>query len=135
MIPRVEAAFAQHELTFVQWTVLVALRDGVAHTASELCREISHDSGALTRVIDQLAQRDLIKRSRNGDDRRSFDLALTEVGRRAVESMMPAVVNCLNGAVARFTAEELNELTRLLTKLVDGLSHAAAPRPIDDTVK
>jgi DNA-binding MarR family transcriptional regulator len=121
MVPRIEAAFARHEITFVQWLVLMYLRDELARTPAEICRELCHDSGALTRVIDQLSERGFIERRRSTEDRRSVELFLTEEGRRTVESLVPPVVGCLNAALESFSAEEVGTLTRLLTKLVDAL--------------
>ena len=60
MRTRLEAAFARHDLTLMQWIVLMHIRDGLARTASDIAREFSHDSGALTRVIDQLEKRGLL---------------------------------------------------------------------------
>jgi DNA-binding MarR family transcriptional regulator len=129
---RIEAAFSEHELSFSQWTVLMALRDGVARNAAELCREMSHDSGALTRVLDQLVHRGLVERRRNDDDRRSFDLSLTETGRRSAEALVPLVVNCLNRAMENFSVEDIDTLAKLLVKLADGLSCASNAKSDDD---
>ncbi len=110
----------------------MALRDGVARNAADLCREMRHDSGALTRVLDQLVRRGLVERRRNDDDRRSLDLSLTEKGRRSAESLLPLVVNCLNRAMENFSFEEIDTLTELLRKLGDGLSSAGMAKPDDE---
>ena len=125
MTTRVEAAFADHEITFAQWMVLVKLRDGLATTAAEIARDMCHDSGALTRVIDQLAQRGLIERTRGQEDRRTIALALTREGLRTVNALVPTVVDLLNSALAGFTPEEATTLNLLLNKLIDGV--AAVP--------
>jgi DNA-binding MarR family transcriptional regulator len=135
MTTRVEAAFAQHEITFAQWLVLMKLRDGLATTAAEIARDMCHDSGALTRIIDQLTQRGFVERRRSLADRRTLDLTLTEEGLRMVNSLVPLVVNMLNTALAGFTKDEADTLTRLLTKLVSADSNfpesvAAQPEPL-----
>ncbi len=122
MTTRVEAAFADHEITFAQWMVLVKLRDGLATTAAEIARDMCHDSGALTRMIDQLAQRGLIERSRSQADRRSIVLKLTDEGHRTADALVPMVVGLLNRALTDFTQDETRTLIRLLTKLLDGIS-------------
>jgi len=125
MTTRVETAFADHEITFAQWMVMVKLRDGLATTAAEIARDMCHDSGALTRIIDQLAQRGLIERTRGQEDRRTIALALTKEGLRTVNALVPTVVDLLNMALAGFTAEEAATLNLLLNKLIDGV--AAVP--------
>lgn len=122
MIQRVETAFAPHEITFVQWLVLMHLRDGLARTGADLCRELSYDSGALTRLVDQLGERGLLLRQRCQEDRRQVQLTITEHGLATVNSLVPLVVDCLNTLLEGFTAEEVASLTRLLGKLVLTLS-------------
>jgi DNA-binding MarR family transcriptional regulator len=126
MTTRVEAAFSHREITFAQWMVLVKLRDGLATTAAEIARDMCHDSGALTRVIDQLAQRGLIERTRGQEDRRTISLSLTEEGLRTVNGLVPTVVDLLNMALVDFTDDEASTLTGLLKKLIDGVNAVPA---------
>ena len=125
MTGRVEGAFAHHEITFAQWIVLMNLRDGLASTAAEIARSMCHDTGALTRVLDNLEQRGFIERTRSREDRRTVELKLTDDGRRTVNALVPMVVGLLNTALADFTENEARDLTRLLAKLVDGIQAAA----------
>jgi DNA-binding MarR family transcriptional regulator len=134
MTTRVEEAFAHNEITFAQWMVLMKLRDGLANTAAEIARDMCHDSGALTRVIDHLAQRGFVERQRSLTDRRTVELKLTDAGLKTVNGLVPTVVGLLNMALADFTHDEASTLTRLLKKLIDGvdnvpLSKAAHPEP------
>jgi len=122
MTTRVEAVFADHEITFAQWLVLMKLRDGLATTAAEIARDMCHDSGALTRIIDQLAQRGLLERQRGQGDRRTITLTLTERGLETVNGLVPMVVGLLNMALVDFTHDEASTLTRLLNKLIDGVN-------------
>src|SRR3982751_1972763 len=107
MHDRIEAVFASQGITFQQWVVLMHLRDGLATTTAGLCQEIRHDSGAMTRLIDQLAERGFIERRRQEADRRIVDLALTAAGRRMVESLIPLTVDKLNSALGGFTKAEV----------------------------
>src|SRR5580700_10624886 len=77
-IELVEPALAKHGFTFTQWVVMMYLRDGLAANAKDICAQIRHDSGAVTRVIDQLEARGLVQRERSLDDRREVNLHLTD---------------------------------------------------------
>src|SRR5262249_6499590 len=121
MLDNVEAAFAERGFTFIQWVILIHARDRMSLTAADICREFRHDSGALTRVIDQLERRGLIQRVRSTTDRRVIELKLTPSGRKTVESQIPLVVDKLNIALEEFSRAEFAELTRLLDKLVGRL--------------
>lgn len=121
LMERAEAAFENHDITFTQWVILLRLRDGLGSTAAELCRGVGHDSGALTRVLDQLEKRRLIERSRSKQDRRVVELALTRQGHAMLESLIPLTVDKLNEAVNDFSAAEFREFLRLLEKLIGTL--------------
>jgi DNA-binding MarR family transcriptional regulator len=115
------AAFAGHDLSFVQWLVLLKLKEGAALTASDLCRQMRHDNGALTRLLDQLEERGFVERQRSEEDRRVVQLELTAAGKRKVAELLPLAVEGLNAALANFSKAEFGELVRLLNKLVDNL--------------
>src|ERR1700761_1996373 len=71
VMPQLEALFADASLTFSQWTVLMALREWGSSTSVQIARDICHDAGSLTRILDELEERNLISRVRSETDRRS----------------------------------------------------------------
>ena len=118
LVARIEPALAASNLTFTQYVVLLQLRDGGPLIASDLGAMLCHDSGALTRVLDQLEARELIQRERSRKDRRSIQLRLTERGRAVIEAVLPPVVDRLNAALAGISRTDFAVLIRLLTALV-----------------
>jgi DNA-binding MarR family transcriptional regulator len=121
MLDRVTAAFAEHDLSFAQWVVLVRLKEGREVTASDLCRVLRHDTGALTRMIDQLQERGYVSRERSREDRRVVHLQLTDAGAAKAAELTPVIVGLLNEALVDFSKEEFSELSRLLNKLLNTL--------------
>src|SRR6202453_1366747 len=117
MMDTLEKLFADRGFSFIHYAILTWVRDGIAVNPKEICIQYRHDSGALTRVIDQLEERGLLERVRRGNDRRKVDLELTDAGRKTVESLIPLVVDKLNLALTDFSRDEVTELKRLLTKL------------------
>src|SRR3954469_7304852 len=118
VLPQMEALFADEELTFSQWTTLVALHDGRIKTAGDLAHNICHDAGSLTRLIDEMVKRGLVLRSRSETDRRVVSLSLTAPGRALVEQLAPRVMHFWNGMLAGFSHAEVDSLINLLTRLV-----------------
>jgi DNA-binding MarR family transcriptional regulator len=112
-----EHLFVERGFAFIHYVILTSVRDGIAVNPKDICLKFRHDSGALTRVIDQLEERGLLRRVRRDNDRRKVDLELTDAGRKTVESLIPLVVDKLNIALADFSREEVTELKRLLIKL------------------
>jgi DNA-binding MarR family transcriptional regulator len=125
MLDVMEPLLEQRGFSFVQYVILLWLRDGVAVNPKDLCAQYRHDSGAMTRVIDQLAERGLLERARRDRDRRKVELELTPAGREAIENLIPLVVKKLNQALADFSSEEVQELLRLLIKLNTTLQSGA----------
>ncbi|HQR23527.1 MAG TPA: MarR family transcriptional regulator [Steroidobacteraceae bacterium] len=128
MHDRIESAFAGHGFTLMQWIVLIYVRDGLARTATDIARAFRHDSGALTRVIDQLERRGLLTRERSRADRRVVNLALTPKGHRTIEELLPVVVGQMNLALEPFTREEFEQMRSLMERLVRHLQ--ALPSPV-----
>ena len=117
MMDIMEPVFEARGFTFLQYVILAWLRDGIALNPKDICTQYRHDSGALTRVIDQLAERGLLDRVRRDRDRRKVELQLTPAGRDTIETLIPLVVDKLNSALSDFSADEVHEFHRLLMKL------------------
>lgn len=117
MLPQMEALFADESLTFSQWTVLMALREGGHSTSAELARIICHDAGSLTRILDELEQRNLIARARSETDRRVVSLSMTPQGLTLVETLLPRVVEHWNELLGDFSHLEIKLLIKLLNRL------------------
>jgi DNA-binding MarR family transcriptional regulator len=127
MLDVMEPVLKKHELTFIQYLILAWLREGIALNPKDISVEFRHDGGALTRVIDQLAQRGLLQRMRRDRDRRKVQLQLTPSGRATIEGLIPLVGEKLNLAIADFSGAEVQELLRLLIKLNTTLQSAVEP--------
>ncbi len=125
---QVEVLFKQKlgddSLPYVHWVILMCLRDNLARTPSELSQYICHDSGALTRVLDHMEEKSLIKRARSSEDRRVVDLVLTDEGVKKAESLIAIVVDYYNELFADFTREEVDTLIHLMTRVVNKLDSA-----------
>ena len=113
-----EPLLEAHGYSFIQFVMLAWLRDGIAINPKTFCALYRHDTGAVTRVIDQLVDRGLLVRvRRDGGDRRKIELELTPAGRDAIEQVLPMIVDKLNVALGEFSTAEFEELRRLLIKL------------------
>src|SRR5215467_12809619 len=62
------------EMSAAQYIVIANLAGSEAKSASELCKGISYDAGAMTRMLDRLEAKGLIRRSRSAHDRRLMHL-------------------------------------------------------------
>jgi len=127
MMDVMEPLFEARGFTFIQYVILSWVRDGIAVNPKDICIQFRHDSGALTRVIDQLAERGLLERVRRDRDRRKVELQLTPAGRETIEGLIPLVVEKLNLVLDEFSSTEVHELQRLLIKLTTRLQSTVEP--------
>jgi DNA-binding MarR family transcriptional regulator len=130
MLDIMEPVIEQRGFSFVQYVVMSALRDGIAMNPKMICMQFRHDSGALTRIIDQLAERGLLERVRRDRDRRKVELQLTPAGRETIESIIPLVVDKLNEVLTDFSKAEVQEMLRLLVKLNTTLQEHVDPSTV-----
>lgn len=125
MQEQIEARFDAQGCTLQQWVVLMNLRDGLAITVADLCRDMHHDSGAMTRLIDQLESRGLIERRRKPEDRRVIELSITKAGRKVLDQLIPTACDLLNETLDGFSREEVKLLQSLLRRTIDRLQDIA----------
>lgn len=129
IVPEAEARFAATELTFTQWVTLMGLREGVAETCAEIARHLGHDTGATTRMLDQLELRGLVRRARDANDRRVVNIALTAKGEATAKKLAPRMADFWNDTLGEFSHAEINTLIALLTRLLARLERDAADAP------
>jgi MarR family transcriptional regulator, 2-MHQ and catechol-resistance regulon repressor len=117
VLGRIEKRLALDGLTATQIGVL----EGILHlgplTQRELGRKVLTSAGNMTDVIDKLAARGLVTRSRAPQDRRSVIVDLTPAGRTLIESVFPQHAQDIAAAMAGLDATELAALEVLLRKL------------------
>jgi DNA-binding MarR family transcriptional regulator len=126
-----ERAFESLPISFTQWLVLMHVGRQTHMSASQLSAELGHDMGALTRVVDALERRGLVRRERSRRDRRAVEIAISAAGRRQAQRGKREMVQLLNELVGPFTAREIETLIALLQRMLAHLQQAApAPRPV-----
>jgi DNA-binding MarR family transcriptional regulator len=79
----VERELEPSGLTNAQWVPLLKLYMGSASTVAELARGCQLDTGGMTRLLDRLETKGLVRRVRSSEDRRVVNLELTGEGRAA----------------------------------------------------
>lgn len=130
IVPEAEARFEAAELSFTQWVTLMGLREGIAETCAEIARHLGHDTGATTRLLDQMELRGLVKRARNSSDRRVVNILLTAKGEATARRLAPRMVEFWNENLDGFTHAEIETLVSLLTRLLARFEHDAAASPV-----
>jgi DNA-binding MarR family transcriptional regulator len=107
-------------VTAAQVIVIARLVDGEQRkSASDLCKDMSYDAGAMTRMIDRLESKGLIRRARCPQDRRLVYLEMTEQGRAAYPRMREISMTVQNRFLRGFSRTEARQLEALLHRMLE----------------
>lgn len=122
-----EPVFAAEGITGTQWSTLALIGLDRARTCAALSREMGHDQGAMTRIVDQLVARGLIARERDAEDRRVVNLSLTEDGFAVAHRCKLKVIELWNGWLADWSPAEADRLIHDLSRLKARLEELSSP--------
>ena len=82
------------------------------------------DVSTMVQRMDALEEAGLIERSRNEQDRRSYEIQLTARGREVLEALREEAGAHMERVFGALTRDERTELHRLLKKVADDLAQA-----------
>jgi DNA-binding MarR family transcriptional regulator len=117
LMDALDEELAPFDITASQYVILVNLANG-ADSASGLCKGVSYDPGAMTRMIDRLEKKGLVRRVRSPEDRRIVKLVLTEEGKAVYPKLVASAVAVMNRKLHGFTRTEATQLEGLLQKIL-----------------
>jgi len=110
---------AMLEITGAQYVILSLLAEGNVDSAAQLCKEMSYDGGAMTRMLDRLEAKGMVARRRCPEDRRLNRLELTEAGRAAVPKIRAVAGRILNQFLRGFSPGDVLQLEAYLTRMLE----------------
>jgi DNA-binding MarR family transcriptional regulator len=108
----------RYELNAAQFFILSALHTGATEHATELCQVLAYDPGTMSRTLDRLEAKDLIRRVRLKTDRRSITLELTGAGRAVLPKMRACVTGVLNHYLRGIARTEIRHLENTLQRML-----------------
>ncbi|MGH8715058.1 MAG: MarR family winged helix-turn-helix transcriptional regulator [Casimicrobiaceae bacterium] len=118
ILDALDRELAPLDITAAQYVILATLAEGPTDSASGLCRGVSYDPGAMTRMIDRLERKGLVRRIRCPDDRRRINLELTAEGKAVYPKLIDSAVAVLNRYLRGFSREEIAQLETYLNRML-----------------
>jgi MarR family transcriptional regulator, multiple antibiotic resistance protein MarR len=106
------------EVSASQYIIISVLAKRGVDSAAQLCKDLSYDAGAMTRMIDRLEAKGLISRRRCPEDRRLVKLELTEAGYAALPKLRACSVRVLNHFLCGFSTEEARQLEGYMVRML-----------------
>lgn len=109
------------DLSTSQFRVLTLLKDDTAHRLTTLSERLLLSKSTITRVVDELEQRNWVRRGPDPDDRRAQRVLLTPEGADHLTRVSHAHERYLEQRLELLRSNERQQLQALLEKLSAGL--------------
>jgi len=119
LIDALDRELSRFDITAPQLIVLASVANKEADSASSLCKSISYDPGAMTRMIDRLEQKGLVRRLPKAEDRRATNLEITTAGRALYPQLLAAKEAVAAQFLRGFSTDEVHVLETLLNRMLD----------------
>lgn len=110
------------DLTVDQWVILYELHKHDSLSQNELGENTFKDAPTVTRIIDLLAKKNLVKRKMSKEDRRKYNIELTKKGCEKIDFLLPSVIEYRKLGWQGLNKSDLNTINEILNKVFDNLN-------------
>ncbi len=104
------------DLALSDCSVLMVLRQFAPLNAAQLSRIMDINPGTISVYVQRLAEKGLVRREQDSDDRRNWWLTLTEPGQTAAGEVVAIAADYTREFLAALSVDEQRELHRLVLK-------------------
>jgi len=118
LIAKIDAELAPFDVSAAQWLVVLLVGENAVSSATGLCEKLSYDPGAMTRLLDRLESKGILRRVRSPDDRRTIQLELTDSGKALYPKIIAAMADVNNSLLRGFSREEVGQLEGYLRRML-----------------
>ena len=118
LVRRVDRHMQPLELTGMQWEPVLMLWLKRADTVAGLARASQMGFASMSRMLDRLEEKKLLRRERSADDRRVVHLHLTPKGRKVANKIWPIVVDGMHVHLEGFKKDELAQFNVFLSRML-----------------
>jgi len=109
---------AAFEVTSAQYAILVHMLKRNVQSACELCEQLDYDRGAMSRMIDRLESKGLIRRVPLAHTRRGFALEVTAEGKAVFPKMEECASRVLNRMLRGVTRTQVRTAEKVLRQML-----------------
>jgi DNA-binding MarR family transcriptional regulator len=116
------------------YAVLLALAGGATRSQQSLARTVSVSGTTMMRVAADLAERGLVQRVRNPDDRRSYALTRTPEGAAAARTWRRHAEDLEDSVTSGFSVRDREDLRTLLLQVAESDLPPDTPEPLRESI-
>lgn len=108
-------------ITVDQWVILNTLFDERGLSQFEIAAKTYKDAPTVTRIIDLLTKKNLVKRVMDENDRRKFKIFLTDTGLTKVKKLLPMVIETQKLGWGNMGQEDYKQLMEILDRIFQNM--------------
>ncbi|MFE2521573.1 MarR family winged helix-turn-helix transcriptional regulator [Streptomyces mirabilis] len=112
----------QRDLSITQARLLGVLRDREP-TMNQLGRLLGLDKSSISGLVDRAQRRGLVTRTVSANDRRAFQVSITDVGRQLIEQLAAQFAEQIELSVAPLSDVDRQRLSQLAAQVVASDAH------------
>ncbi len=117
---RTQAGLDIHGISRMQWAALTGIELEKKHSPSDLAKHIGVSRPAISRLLKQMESDNLIERRLLGEDGRTRQLNLTELGFEKMEKCWPHVHATEQYFLGKISPTEVEVLCTAIDRLLEG---------------
>jgi DNA-binding MarR family transcriptional regulator len=106
------------DITVDQGLVLIILSENQNIAQNELANLVFKDNASITRIIELMVKKEYITRTIHAEDRRKFNLEITEKGLKTLELIQPVIKTNRQTALEGLSMQEIDLLDKTLNKII-----------------
>jgi len=110
-----------NDITIDQKLILHYLNDYPELNQKEIAELVFKDNASMTRMINIMVKKNYLNRSMNDEDRRRYNLEITDKGKEVLLKLPPVIMSNRKKALEGITKEELIQLEKTLNKILSNL--------------
>lgn len=107
------------DITIDQWLVLKTIHDSPDVTLQQVGAAVFKDFASVTRIVQLLERKGLLRRKPHKSDRRRSELVLTRAGETVISTVEPIVHANRRQALDGIDAEEIARLRAVLKRIIE----------------
>jgi DNA-binding MarR family transcriptional regulator len=110
------------DLTVDQWVVLDHIKPKPGISQNDLATDTAKDAPTVTRILDLLVEKGLLRRQMADDDRRKFNIFLTDEGEKLHQKAFEIIGECRKKSWDDLTDEDYDALVRIMDTIYKNVS-------------
>ncbi|MEL6848497.1 MAG: MarR family transcriptional regulator [Bacteroidota bacterium] len=105
------------DITTEQWVIIQALAQNNGLSQAELATQSFKDAPTVSRIINLLVEKGITTRKRSGDDRRRYQILLTDKGQAIYEQVLPSVLALREQGWQGLSEDDYESFLRIMNQI------------------